>query len=161
MAEDETESLLTGAEVKRRRRELIAVGVASATLIAFVLAQTTLPPLAGLTADRALMLTGLAPGQTLLVTGAAGFIGFHTAKLLLQQPNLLFASARHLFGVPADYEQFHRSILANPDAVRSVMLQRSTQRSASGFSRRPAEQREAIVEAELANARLSRAPPQR
>jgi hypothetical protein len=44
-----------------------------------------------------------------------------------QQPNLLFASARHLFGVPADYEQFHRSILANPDAVRSVMLQRSTQ----------------------------------
>ena len=45
MVADETETLLTGAEVKRRRRELIAVGVASATLIAFVLAQTTLPPL--------------------------------------------------------------------------------------------------------------------
>jgi hypothetical protein len=44
-----------------------------------------------------------------------------------QQPNLLFASARHLFGIPADYEQFRRSILAKPDAVRSVMLQRSTQ----------------------------------
>ncbi|MGH6969964.1 MAG: hypothetical protein ACREEN_12755, partial [Stellaceae bacterium] len=33
------------AEIKRRRRELIAVGVASATLIAFVFAQTELPPL--------------------------------------------------------------------------------------------------------------------
>ena len=32
-------------EVKRRRRELIAVGIAGATLIAFVFAQTTLPPL--------------------------------------------------------------------------------------------------------------------
>ena len=33
------------AERKRRRRELIAVGVAGATLVAFVLAQTELPPL--------------------------------------------------------------------------------------------------------------------
>ncbi len=32
-------------ELKRRRRELIAVAIASATLIAFVLAQTSLPPL--------------------------------------------------------------------------------------------------------------------
>src|SRR5579885_3256807 len=33
------------AELKRRRRELIAVGIAAATLVAFVLAQTELPPL--------------------------------------------------------------------------------------------------------------------
>jgi hypothetical protein len=33
------------AERKRRRRELIAVGVAGATLVAFVFAQTELPPL--------------------------------------------------------------------------------------------------------------------
>ncbi len=33
------------AELKRRKRELIAVGVAAAVLIAFVLAQTELPPL--------------------------------------------------------------------------------------------------------------------
>jgi two-component system, NtrC family, nitrogen regulation sensor histidine kinase NtrY len=33
------------AETKRRRRELIAVGVAAAILVAFVLAQTQLPPL--------------------------------------------------------------------------------------------------------------------
>src|SRR6202043_1857521 len=42
---DEAEAQITGAEAKRRRRELIAVAVASATLIAFVLAQTQLPPL--------------------------------------------------------------------------------------------------------------------
>ena len=34
---DETGAQITGAEAKRRRRELIAVAVASATLIAFVL----------------------------------------------------------------------------------------------------------------------------
>src|SRR5262249_60609785 len=33
------------AEIKRRRRELIAVGVAAAILVAFVLAQTQLPAL--------------------------------------------------------------------------------------------------------------------
>jgi two-component system nitrogen regulation sensor histidine kinase NtrY len=33
------------AEIKRRRRELIAVGIAAATLVAFVFAQTELPPL--------------------------------------------------------------------------------------------------------------------
>jgi NADPH:quinone reductase-like Zn-dependent oxidoreductase len=38
-------------------------------------AQAATIPLAGLTADRALALTGLAPGQTLLVTGAAGGVG--------------------------------------------------------------------------------------
>src|SRR3977135_4522915 len=42
---DETDAQITGAEAKRRRRELIAVAVASVTLIAFVLAQTQLPPL--------------------------------------------------------------------------------------------------------------------
>ncbi|MGH7837868.1 MAG: hypothetical protein ACREQC_08600, partial [Candidatus Binataceae bacterium] len=42
---DSAEDHLKTAELKRRRRELIAVAIASATLIAFVLAQTTLPPL--------------------------------------------------------------------------------------------------------------------
>ena len=41
----EDDTALTAAELKRRHREMIAVGVAAATLIAFVLAQTTLPPL--------------------------------------------------------------------------------------------------------------------
>src|ERR1700689_3225328 len=39
------DSARTAVEIKRRRRELIAVGIAAVTLIAFVLAQTTLPPL--------------------------------------------------------------------------------------------------------------------
>jgi NADPH:quinone reductase-like Zn-dependent oxidoreductase len=38
-------------------------------------------PLAGLTADRALSLTRLAPGQTLLVTGAAGGVGGFVLEL--------------------------------------------------------------------------------
>jgi NADPH:quinone reductase-like Zn-dependent oxidoreductase len=44
-------------------------------------AQAATIPLAGLTADRALALTGLAPGQTLLVTGAAGGIGGFVLEL--------------------------------------------------------------------------------
>jgi two-component system nitrogen regulation sensor histidine kinase NtrY len=39
------EERVKSVELKRRRRELIAVAVAAVTLIAFVLAQTTLPPL--------------------------------------------------------------------------------------------------------------------
>jgi len=42
---DQRDALIRSAELKRRRRELIAVAVASVTLIAFVLAQTQLPPL--------------------------------------------------------------------------------------------------------------------
>jgi two-component system nitrogen regulation sensor histidine kinase NtrY len=45
MADDGRDLSLRGSEFKRRRRELIAVAIASATLIAFVLAQTELPPL--------------------------------------------------------------------------------------------------------------------
>jgi two-component system nitrogen regulation sensor histidine kinase NtrY len=45
LAEEKNVSPHRLAERKRRRRELIAVGVAGATLVAFVLAQTELPPL--------------------------------------------------------------------------------------------------------------------
>lgn len=45
MAEESRDNALRRAELKRRRRELIAVGVAGVTLVAFVLAQTELPPL--------------------------------------------------------------------------------------------------------------------
>ena len=41
----DTNGVLQRAESKRRRRELIAVGIAAATLVAFVLMQTELPPL--------------------------------------------------------------------------------------------------------------------
>src|SRR5579862_2639122 len=45
MAEESKEIAQRRVELKRRRRELIAVAVAAVTLIAFVFAQTTLPPL--------------------------------------------------------------------------------------------------------------------
>jgi two-component system nitrogen regulation sensor histidine kinase NtrY len=45
MAEDVREIAQRRLEMKRRRRELIAVAVASITLVAFVFAQTALPPL--------------------------------------------------------------------------------------------------------------------
>ncbi len=44
-----------------------------------------------------------------------------------QQPNLLFAAVRSLFGTPADYRDFKRLLLADPGAVRAVMQERSTQ----------------------------------
>lgn len=44
-----------------------------------------------------------------------------------RQPNLFLAAVRHLFGTPEDWNHFRRTLLANTDAVRSVMLARSTQ----------------------------------
>lgn len=44
-----------------------------------------------------------------------------------QQPNLLFAAVRFLFGTPGDWIDFRRRLLADPEAVRAVMLIRSTQ----------------------------------
>ncbi|KXF75469.1 hypothetical protein ATN84_19620 [Paramesorhizobium deserti] len=44
-----------------------------------------------------------------------------------QQPNLLFAAIRHLFGIPKDWPDFRRTLLAHSNMVRSVMLLRSTQ----------------------------------
>jgi hypothetical protein len=44
-----------------------------------------------------------------------------------RQPNLLLAPVRHLFGTSADWPHFRSNLLANADAVRSVMLTHSTQ----------------------------------
>jgi hypothetical protein len=44
-----------------------------------------------------------------------------------RQPNLLFAALRRRFGTPPDWTGFRRTLLANRDAVRSVMLTRATQ----------------------------------
>jgi len=44
-----------------------------------------------------------------------------------RQPNLLFAAVRHLLGTPPDWPHFRRTLLANSDVVRSIMLSRSTQ----------------------------------
>lgn len=44
-----------------------------------------------------------------------------------RQPNLLLAAARHLFGTPSGWEEFRRSLLARPEALRALMLARATQ----------------------------------
>ena len=44
-----------------------------------------------------------------------------------QQPNLLLAAVRHATGTPADWPAFRTALLAQPDAVRAIMLTRGTQ----------------------------------
>jgi hypothetical protein len=56
---------------------------------------------------------------------AIGFL--MTLPAAKQQPNLLFAAVRSLFGTPADWPDFRRILLGNAGAVRSVMLTRATQ----------------------------------
>ena len=49
-----------------------------------------------------------------------------------RQPNLLFASARCVFGTAADWAEFRRGLIANRDRVRDMMLRRSTQTNEPG-----------------------------
>jgi hypothetical protein len=44
-----------------------------------------------------------------------------------RQPNLLFAAVRHRLGTPWDWPSFRDRLLAEQDAVREVMMARSTQ----------------------------------
>jgi hypothetical protein len=44
-----------------------------------------------------------------------------------RQPNLLFAAARHRLGTPTDWPDFRDRLLGERDAVREIMLVRSTQ----------------------------------
>lgn len=65
---------------------------------------------------------------------ALGVAGDHDLIKLLsdlpfakQQPNLLFAAARHVSGTPAGYQHFRQSVLDNRDAVIATMLTHRTQ----------------------------------
>ncbi|MBX3501086.1 MAG: DUF2332 domain-containing protein [Alphaproteobacteria bacterium] len=44
-----------------------------------------------------------------------------------RQPNLLLAAVRHLHGMAPDWQRFRASLLGDSDAVRALMLARSTQ----------------------------------
>lgn len=44
-----------------------------------------------------------------------------------RQPNLLLAAARSLFGTPGGPDEFRRNVLDNREAVRAVLLERTTQ----------------------------------
>ncbi len=74
---------------------------------------------------------GRSPLYRALADGVAGdpeVLGFLlTLPEDKQQPNLLFAAVRHLFGTPADWTHFRRMLLADPTAVRAVMLTHATQ----------------------------------
>jgi Uncharacterized protein conserved in bacteria (DUF2332) len=59
-----------------------------------------------------------------------GFLS--TLPEVKRQPNLLLAAVRHLFGTPAGWSEFRQGLLAHTDAVRSLMLERSTQTNEPG-----------------------------
>ncbi|MGL4967664.1 MAG: DUF2332 domain-containing protein [Inquilinus sp.] len=59
-----------------------------------------------------------------------GFLS--TLPDMKRQPNLLLAAVRYLFGTPPGWTEFRRALLAHPDAVRSLMLERSTQTNEAG-----------------------------
>jgi len=67
------------------------------------------------------------------VAGDREILGFLSALPdMKRQPNLLLAAVRHLFGTPTGWTEFRQALLAHPDAVRSLMLERSTQTNESG-----------------------------
>src|ERR1700740_1693729 len=93
---------LKDAEVKRRRRELIAVGVASATLVAFVLAQTELPPLSSHTSLVSNLVVILLFDLSFLLLGLMLLlVGRNLAKTFFERRRGLIGStlqARLVFG---------------------------------------------------------------
>ena len=49
-----------------------------------------------------------------------------------RQPNLFLAATRHLFGTPTGWDQLRSRVLQDKDALRAVMLARSTQTNEPG-----------------------------
>jgi hypothetical protein len=49
-----------------------------------------------------------------------------------QQPNLLFAAVRHLYGTPKDARQLEDLVVRHPDEIRRVILARRTQTNEPG-----------------------------
>ncbi len=90
------------AEIKRRRRELIAVGVAAATLCAFVLAQTTIPPLRSHTSLVSNLVVILLFDLSFLLLGLMlVLVGRNLAKTFFERGRGLIGSklqARLVFG---------------------------------------------------------------
>jgi two-component system nitrogen regulation sensor histidine kinase NtrY len=93
MAEDITETAQRRVELKRRRRELLAVGIALITLIAFVLAQTELPPLTKHTSlGSNLVVISLFNLSFLLLTLLLFLVGRNLAKVVFERRRGLIGS---------------------------------------------------------------------
>ena len=92
-------------EIKRRRRELIAVAIASLTLIAFVLAQTTLPPLRSRTSLVSNLVVILLFDLSFILLGLMLIlVGRNLAKAIFERRRGLIGSklqARLVFGFSA------------------------------------------------------------
>ena len=99
---DQRDALIRSAEMKRRRRELIAVAIASATLIAFVLAQTQLPPLSSHTSLVSNLVVILLFDLSFLLLGLMLLlVGRNLAKTIFERRRGLIGSklqARLVFG---------------------------------------------------------------
>ncbi|HXZ89245.1 MAG TPA: HAMP domain-containing protein, partial [Candidatus Binataceae bacterium] len=93
---------LRRTELKRRRRELVAVAAASATLIAFVLAQTQLPPLSSHTSLVSNLVVILLFDLSFLLLGLMLLlVGRNLAKAIFERHRGLIGSklqARLVFG---------------------------------------------------------------
>ena len=96
------EAALRDAEAKRRRRELTAVAIASATLIAFVFAQTQLPPLSSHTSLVSNLVVILLFDLSFLLLGLMLLlVGRNLAKAIFERRRGLIGSklqARLVFG---------------------------------------------------------------
>lgn len=99
---EEQDLALRIAEAKRRRRELIAVGVASVTLVAFVLAQTELPPLSSHTSLISNLVVILLFDLSFLLLGLMMLlVGRNLAKAIFERRRGLIGSklqVRLVFG---------------------------------------------------------------
>ncbi len=102
MADDVREIAQRRVEMKRRRRELIAVGVATITLVAFVFAQTALPPLTKHTSlGSNLVVIGLFNLSFLLLGLLLYLVGRNLAKVMFERRRGLIGSkfqVRLVFG---------------------------------------------------------------
>ncbi|MGH7907493.1 MAG: ATP-binding protein [Candidatus Binataceae bacterium] len=105
MADDSLKAAQREAEGKRRRRELIAVGVTVITLIAFVLAQTELPPLSSHTSLTSNLVVILLFDLSFLLLGLLLFlVGRNLAKAFFERRRGLIGSRlqfRLVFGFVA------------------------------------------------------------
>jgi two-component system, NtrC family, nitrogen regulation sensor histidine kinase NtrY len=101
----DTNSVLQRTESKRRRRELIAVGVAAATLVAFVLMQTELPPLSSHTSLISNLVVILLFDLSFLLLGLMLLlVGRNLAKAIFERRRGLIGAklqARLVFGFVA------------------------------------------------------------
>jgi len=125
MAEQTRDIASRRAELKRRRRELIAVGIAAVTLIAFVFAQTEVPPLTKHTSLGSNLAVITLFNLSFLLLGLLLFlVGRNLAKIVFERRRGLIGSKfqfRLVFGfiavalVPTAFLLYVAGVFLNAD----------------------------------------------